>query len=79
MKYIIDLDALKDCLDLLRNPVVYAAGPCVYLDEVKEMIDRFPKEEYGNEYRETIEKLVNLNENNKVNQDILNGKGLHKI
>ena len=50
MKYIIDLDALKDCLDLLRNPVVYAAGPCVYLSEVKEMIDRFPKEEYGNEY-----------------------------
>lgn len=45
MKYIIDLDALKECLDLLPNPMICDDNECVYLIDVKEMINRFPKEE----------------------------------
>ena len=43
MKYIIDIDALKDCLDLL--PTSYSDIGYVDLDDVKKLIDRFPKEE----------------------------------
>ena len=43
------------------------------------MIDKFPKEECGNEYKDTLKKLTELNENNKVNYDILTGKGLSKL
>ncbi len=46
MKYIIDIDALKDCLDLLQktwsDDGVYGY---VRLSDVKSMIDKFPKEE----------------------------------
>lgn len=45
MKYIIDIDALKDCFDLLPKPFIADDNACVYLDAVKEMIDKFPKEE----------------------------------
>lgn len=44
MKYIIDIDALKDCLDLL--PVYYDPN-VVDLRDVKKLIDKFPKEKYG--------------------------------
>ena len=44
MKYIIDIDALKDCLDLL--PTSYSDIGSVELNDVKRMIDRFPKEKY---------------------------------
>ena len=44
MKYIIDLDALNECLDLIFKPYCINGKDCVYLDTVKEMIDRFPKE-----------------------------------
>lgn len=43
MKYTIDIDALKDCLDLL--PRSYSDVCCVDLGDVKKMIDAFPKEE----------------------------------
>lgn len=43
MKYIVDIDALKDCLDLL--PTSYSDVGYVDLDDVMKMIDRFPKEE----------------------------------
>ena len=43
MKYIVDIDALKDCLDLL--PTSCSDIGCVELSDVKKMIDRFPKEE----------------------------------
>ncbi len=46
MKYIIDIDALKNCLDLL--PVSYSDIGCVDLDDVKKMIDRFPKDKIDN-------------------------------
>ena len=42
MKYIIDLDALKDCLDLL--PTSYSDTGFVDLCDVKKLIDRFPKD-----------------------------------
>ena len=42
MKYIIDIDALKDCLDLL--PTSYSDIGCVDLNDVKKLIDRFPKD-----------------------------------
>ena len=42
MKYIIDIDALKSCLDLL--PTSYSDIGFVELNDVKKMIDRFPKE-----------------------------------
>ena len=44
MKYIIDIDALKECLDLL--PTSYSDIGSVELSDVKKMIDRFPKEKY---------------------------------
>ena len=44
MKYIIDIDALKSCLALLPKPIKYNNGACVYLEEVFDMIDAFPKE-----------------------------------
>ena len=78
-KYIIDIDALKDCLSLLPKPVKNDNLEYVCLQAVKEMIDKFPKDEYGNEYQDTLKKLVELNENNKVNYDILTGKGLSKL
>ena len=43
MKYIIDIDALKGCLDLLERS--YSDFDYVSLSDVKKMIDRFPKDE----------------------------------
>ena len=61
-KYIIDVDALKDCFDLLSKPVRYSDGNVfVSLNDVKEMIDKFPKEKYETEdikYKKAIEGLA---------------------
>ena len=46
MKYIIDIDALKACLDLL--PISYSDVGYVELNDVKRMIDRFPKDKVNN-------------------------------
>lgn len=49
-KYIIDVDAFRECLDLLSNPVKYGDGTyTVYLDDVKELLNRFPKDKYEKE------------------------------
>lgn len=72
MNYIIDIDALKECLDLL--PTSFSDIGYVELKDVYKMIDRFPKEKYPNECMDML-----LREANKANQDILNGKGLSKI
>ena len=78
--YIIDVDALKDCLGLLPKPVKNGNLEYVCLQAVKEMIDKFPKEEYGVTYRQQLDACRNASvEINKVNQDILSGKGLSKI
>lgn len=44
MKYIVDLDALKECVALLPKPVTYDGKSCVYLEDVFSMVDAFPKE-----------------------------------
>lgn len=85
MKYIIDIDALKDCFDLLPKPFKYNNGDVfVNLNDIKEMIDKFPKEEYGHEYKETLnvwsDCSVEMNQTNKdILKDIRSGKGLSKI
>lgn len=52
MKYIIDIDALKDCLDLL--PTSYSDIGYVDLNDVKKLIDRFPKEEVKEKEKEKV-------------------------
>ena len=47
MKYIIDIDALKSCLDLL--PTSYSDLGHVDLNDVKKMIDAFPKDALNND------------------------------
>ena len=43
MKYIIDIDALKDCLEFVSFANLNGK-PAAYLDDVRIFIDRFPKE-----------------------------------
>ena len=50
MKYIIDLDALKDCLELLAVP---HKKDLVSVEAVNKMIDKFPKEECKEEKKTT--------------------------
>lgn len=45
MKYVIDIDALKNCLELLPNPMVVDDRKTVYLESVFDMINSFPKDE----------------------------------
>lgn len=47
MKYIIDIDALQACLDLL--PTSYTEIGSVDLNDVHELINRFPKEKLNDE------------------------------
>lgn len=69
MKYIIDIDALKDCLDLL--PTSYSDIGSVDLNDVKKMIDRFPKEEYIGKAYYAIRDLVDeFTSYKKSNEDI---------
>lgn len=56
MKYVVDLDALKNCLDLLPKPVRNGNLEYVCLQAVKEMIDKFPKEEYC-DYKKYFDRL----------------------
>ena len=72
MKYIIDLDALKDCLELLAVP---HKKDLVSVEAVNKMIDKFPKEECKEEKKTTTAKA----KASTVNEDILDGKGLKPI
>ena len=45
MKYIIDIDAFKDCLDLVEA-IKVNGHEYVAVHNVKLLIDRFPKEAY---------------------------------
>lgn len=45
MKYIVDLDALKDCLDFLEETKINGQSVAC-IKNVKLLIDRFPKEKY---------------------------------
>lgn len=49
MKHIVDLDALKDCLDLMMKPCCVNGRDTVYVDDVKILIDAFPKKEVKEE------------------------------
>lgn len=42
-KYIIDIDALKDCLDFTGFTKINGQ-PVAFLDDIIEFIDKFPKE-----------------------------------
>lgn len=80
MKYIVDLDSLKDCLGLLKTPTSVNGIDCVYLKDVNEMIDKFPKEEYCHEYKEALNAWRDRSEKmSQTSKDILSGKGLSKI
>lgn len=56
MKYIVDINCLKECLGLLNQPVVNR--DYVSLTHVIAMIDSFPKEEVNDNisYREGVNK-----------------------
>ena len=43
MKYVIDIDALKDCLNFTAFTKVNGK-PTAFLDDVKMLIDKFPKD-----------------------------------
>lgn len=58
MLYIMNIDALKDCLELTPQCKVNGE-PYVSLKIIKEMIDRFPKEELG-DFVERFEHLHNI-------------------
>lgn len=45
MKYLFDVDAFRDCLDLLESYKVYDRD-VVFLDKVKMLLDRFPKSSF---------------------------------
>ena len=45
-KYIIDVDALKECLNLLPKRYDASNYTTVRLDDVLEMIDKFPKDSF---------------------------------
>lgn len=55
---IINIEALKNCLELIPQCKVNGE-PYVSLEVVKEMIDRFPKEELG-DFVERFEYLHNI-------------------
>lgn len=44
MKYIIDIDALKNVLNVMHKPYSINGNVCVYLDDIKDLIDEFKKE-----------------------------------
>lgn len=70
MKYIIDLDALKDCLELLGTP--HKKDNLVSVEAVNKMIDKFPKEEYKEETKKTT---TATKAKTTANEDILDDKG----
>ena len=45
MKYIIDIDAFKNCLNILYKPFTYDGEDLVYLNDVYELLNKFPKDE----------------------------------
>ena len=57
MKYIIDVDALKDCINLLPIPYRINGVNMVCLSEVQEMIDKFPKDKYKEDWETELEAM----------------------
>lgn len=48
MKYVIDVDAFKSVLDLLPTYGVRDGDDLIKIDDVKKLLDSFPKEEVPN-------------------------------
>lgn len=48
MKYVIDVDAFKSVLDLLPTYVARDGDNLIEIDDVKKLLDSFPKEEVPN-------------------------------
>ena len=71
MKYIIDLDALKDCLELLATP--RKKDNLVDIEAVKKMIDKFPKEEFKEDNKKTTT-TPKTKTTTSVDADILSDK-----
>jgi hypothetical protein len=72
MKYIVDLDSFKECLDFLSQGKING-NEYTYIQNVKAFVDSFPKDEYRENakvYREF---------SNDVNKDILEGRGLKPL
>jgi len=50
MKYIVDIGALKECINLLRKESLSLYGPAyIRFSEVIDLINKFPKEKVENE------------------------------
>ena len=53
MKYIVDLDDFKKCLDLIEKPAQINGEALVKLESVKMLIDAFPKKKIKEEIKES--------------------------
>ena len=69
-KYIIDLDMLKDLLDMIPS-ISFNGEVQVSLNDVHKLINKFPKEKYVRE--------CNKNLNNSLMDDIKSGRGLKPL
>lgn len=49
MKYIVDLDNFKKCLDLIEKPAQINGEVLVKLESVKMLVDAFPKDKLNEE------------------------------
>lgn len=68
MKYIIDIDALKACLNLINKPYCINNKDCVYLATVLELIEEFPKDEFDSQKN---------NLNNEVEESVKRGRWVY--
>ena len=77
MNYIIDIDALKDCLNLL--PVSYSDAESVCLTDVINMIDKFPKKDFDKYMCDVNENLEQYYYYKSVYNNIKSGKCLRPL
>ncbi len=58
MKYVIDIDALMECLDCM-NTLYFNSKPYIKMETLKEFIQKFPKDKVNSTYTEyQVEKEV---------------------
>ena len=71
-KYIVDIDSLIECCDFLSMGKINGSD-YTYVQNVKALIQRFPKDEY-------VENVKVYREfSNDTNRDILEGRGLKPL
>lgn len=49
MKYVVDIDALKKCIELMVEATSIDCDQYCRLDKVLQLIDRFPKDAFSND------------------------------